>query len=361
MNEQQIREALHGVADAPGRPDEHAAWQQIRAGIERDRGRSRLRTALTVTGLAVAGAAAAGVIVVAGGGDDREAVQIGPADSTTTVQSLPSADGFPERPLAVVVEIDGAQRLDLYDAETGELVTAGLAGSVHSLSDVSIATNGIIYFTEELGDSSVVRAVPWDGSSEPFTPFGAEETDSSGPTLSADGRTFAYIRQGITTPQPSIQLIDTETGERRVVDSQPDVRISNLEFSLGGDRLLVLLDGEPAFLDVDTALSPFVDAASLTRLADVATVEAHWESSGGIIASLLCCEPDFAGPFDLMDITIDGPGSLRLPDVDGLVAFEVDRRGTFAVVRDDGGLLLVDRSGDTRAIPVEGSAVDVGF
>jgi hypothetical protein len=350
MNEQQIRHALRAVAEAPGLPDERAAWQQIRAGIERDGARSRRRTLLALSGLVAAGAAAAGVLVVAGGADDPEAVQIGPADSTSV--PVPGA-GLPEHPLAVVVVVDGEQRLDLYDAESGTLLTRGLARSVHSIDDVSVASNGFVYFTEESGDSHTVRAVPWDGSSEPFTPFGADETDSSSPTLSPDHSTFAYIRQGITVAQPSIVLIDTETGARTVVDRPPDVRMDNLEFSPGGDRLLVLLDDQPAYLDAATE--------SPTQFAEVAALEAHWESSGGIIASQLCCEPDFTGPFDLVDLTIDGPGDLRLPEVAGLFAFDVDPEGTFAVVRDDGTLLLIDSSGATREIPVEGFAVDVGL
>jgi hypothetical protein len=348
-SERDIRRVLTALAEAPGVPDEREAWARIGARVtEAEHGRAR-RRAIVGAGLVCAGAAAALLLAFAVD-DPREAVDIGPAAFPT----VPLA-GFPAEPLAVVVEADDGQRLDLYDAADGRLVTAGLARSVHSISDVSIATNGFLYFTEERGDSSVVRAVPWDGSTEPETPFGADDNDSSSPTLSPDGRQFAFVRQGVTTPQPTVELVDTRSGDRvSVVLGGPDVRLTGLEFSPGGNRLLVLVDGVPNVLPVDDSLG------QATPLSGDAVVDAHWSAGDEVVGLVACCAPDFVGSRELFSATLDGPGSFEAA-ANGVVAFDATPATTFALVRDDGTVVITAGGGDERQIALEDRAVDVGF
>ena len=360
MTEHEIRRALHGLAEAPGHPDETAAWSQIRAGIERDGRRQRRRKALGLVGLAAAASAAAGLLIVAGGGGDREAVEIGPADGTTAPSVArtgvaPALDGFPDQPVAVVVLVGGAQQVDLYDGETGELVTSTLARSVHSISDVSVARNGFVYFTEEVGDGSLVRAVPWDGSTEPFTPYGAHDTDSSSPTLSSDGRIFAYLHQGITVAQPSIQVVDVASGDRlSVVVAGPEVRLSNLEFSPGGSGLLVAVDGVASYVAL-----PAPSAAEALPLATSAG-EAHWSAGDEILVLTLCCGTADE-PADLASFTLDGPGAFAPEVPPGAVAFDAGPNGRLAVVVGDESVVLSGGGVPDRVLDLAGVPVDVGI
>jgi hypothetical protein len=318
---------------------------------------------LAGAGLAVAGAAAA-LLVLLAGDDPEQSVDVGPAGTTTTVFEVPTppvavAPGFPTHPLAVVVEVDGAHRLDVYDAESGQRVATGIARSVHSISDVSVMPDGTVFFTEELGDSSVVRAVPWDGSAEPMTPYGADENDSASPTMSPDGRRFAFISQGITVAQPAVVVIDVADGDRTsVVVSAAGARLSNLEFSPGGERLVVLVDGVPWVVDVPVD-APVSGEASM--LGSEPVLEVHWSAGDEVLTLTRCCAPSFDGPAQLDSLTVDGPGSFTAVPAEDTAAFDVDARLTYAFVLDDGTVALYGGGLGVRPLEVDGAAVDLGY
>jgi hypothetical protein len=348
MTEQQIREALRGAAEAPGPADEQAAWRAIQARVAGDTGRRGARTALVAVGLAVAGAAAA-VAIVAISSDDRQAVDVGPAESTP----IPSA-ARPERSLAVVVEIDGVQRLDLYDADTGALVTEGLAESPHSISDVSVSDDGTVAFTEEFGDSSTIRTVWWDGSSPPVTPYDLEGAETSSPALTVDGTRVAYVHQGITVPRPSIVVVDTETGEQWAVEAEASIRsISDLAYSPSASELFFVADGQPWVMDT-TAEAP-INARTLEDGTDGFVVDGHFSADFEVI--VLTDEPAFAA------VTLDGPSPVQLPAAEGVVAFDVNREETMVLVREDGTVTVAGQLGRGEPLPirVEGRALDVGW
>jgi hypothetical protein len=349
MTEQQIRDALRGVADAPGPADERAAWDAIRTGIERDTGRRRLRNGVLAGGIALAGAAAAVAIVVAAG-DSEQSVEMPPATDPPGVVA-----GLPDRPLGVVVEVDGTQRLDLYDADTGERVTTGLAESVHSIADVSVAPDGTVYFTEEHGDSSVVQAVPWDGSDDPGTPFGAEATETSSPALNGDGSLFAYVHAGITVEQPSVVLVDTGSGERWSLSVDAGRSVRDLHFSPSGDELFLTLDGAPWVADASPG--GLGQPQPLANPGDGFVADAAFSADFEVVLLDRCCAPAFEGERTFTATGLDGPSPLELPSADGVARFDIEAGdGTMAVVRDDGSLTV-----GGRPIEIEGSARDVGF
>jgi hypothetical protein len=349
MTEQQIRDALRGAAEAPGPADEQAAWRAIQARVAGEAGRRGARTALVAVGLALAGAAAAAVIVTAG--DDGQPVEVGPAD--TTLGNLPQP---PLRPIAVVVEVDGTQRLDLYDADTGALVTAGLAESAHSLSDLSITSDGTVYFTQESGDSTEVRAVSWDGSDSPRSPL-PSHTDSS--SMTRVGSRFAWIRQGFTASQPAVVITDLGADEVWEVDTSAlGQSLDSLEFSPAGDQLYFTVDGAPYVVDAEPGATP----VPLDDGTDDRVIEGHFSAGFEVIELTACCGTDL-DQRRFRAVTVDGPGPVDLPAADGVAAFDINPEGTMAVVGEDGSLRLLEqlgRGGD-RAIQVEGRAVDVGF
>ncbi len=380
--EQQVRAALAAVAAAPGAPDEQSAWPKIQARMERARPSGRRRAVIALSSAAAAGAVVLGIAVLARG-DDRQAVEVGPIESPTTdgnpspttapttdtsETSLPTPPtaGFPARPLAVVVSEDGMSRLDLHDADTGALVTRGLARSGHSLSQVSFGPDGTVYFTEEFGDSSTVRAVPWDGSAAPVTPFDAGGETSS-PALSPDGSTFAYVHQGITTDGGEIVLVDTATGERRALrwaEGEPDFFLTNgsiegVEWSPDGSRLLFVVSYEGS--------DPLVLAADASSLSDAEAVaglsafHVHWWGPDRVVGLHSCCYPEFDEQPELRSVELGGQ-PVALGEAGEPIAFDVDRAGVVALVRADGTVHLLDpASGSSTEIATEHPALEVGF
>jgi dipeptidyl aminopeptidase/acylaminoacyl peptidase len=390
-----IRTALHAVAEAPGEPDADAAWARIHDRIEAARPRvARRRVGVALAALAAAGAAAAALVVVAGQDDGREAVELVPADTATTdvapTTEAPSttvldATGtpleLPARPLAVVVDADGTQRLDLYDADTGEVVMRDLASSAHSISDVSFGADGTVYFTEEFGDSSTVRMVVWDASAGPTTPFDLEDQTSS-PAMSPDGSTFAFVNQGVTTDGGRIGLVDTATGEVRYLDWAPDEddffltngTIDGLEWSPDGSQLIFTVSYEGSEVRI---LDAGMESLSEAHFTDLYGFDAHWSDSNVVTVLRECCYPDFLEPAELISQG-DGGGDWIIGTNGEVVAFDVAEDGTFAVVRPDGRLDLVTpdgiideirpenavdhpADGAVRAIDVEHPVLDVGF
>jgi WD40 repeat protein len=382
MNDQQIRDAFNAVADAPGDPDETAAWTRISTAIEAgDARRRRLRTMIATATLG-AGAAAA-LVVLAGLGDDREAVEVVPADppTTTVPESEPTVSGgnapagprqpvtMPEHPMAVVVSVpDGPSRLDLYDADTRQLVVAGLASSFHSISEVSFGSDGAIYFTEESGDSHTVRSVRPDSADPPATPFDAGDETRS-PALSPDGSTFAYVHQGITAPEARIGLVDTATGERRFLDWAADEdrfaatsAVESLEWSPDGSRLLFTVSDEapvPVVLDAEAS------SLSEAQPFDIGAYDVHWVSDDEFLALEYCCLPDFSQPRRLLLVNATSgepavvlPGDAESPD--DPYAFDIDSRGLVAYVA-DGSLVLRSADGTEENVPVGPRALDVAL
>jgi dipeptidyl aminopeptidase/acylaminoacyl peptidase len=370
--EHEVRAALQTLADAPGRPDEAAAWDRVQAGIT-TRQRTRRLTVAGISGAAAAAALVAAVLML-GSDDDRRSVEVGPSgtattedDGATTSEPRMPEPGFPSRPLAVVVTEGGeggASRLDLYDADTGQLVTQGLASSFHSISEVSFSGDGTVYFTEELGDSSTVRAVVWDGTGEPATPFEAGD-ETSGPALSPDGSTFAYVHQGVTTDGSEIVLVDTATGDRRALrwaeeDGASEASsLHGLEWSPDGRRLLFVVVGP----EDSTVMVLPADATSLGDAVPVdglSAFRAHWSGPEELVALHECCRPDFAEPKELRRVSLDGASTT----IDGAGAptdFDVDASGTIAIARAEGTVALVAPDGTVTDIALEEPALGIGL
>lgn len=374
-DEQRIRAALHGLAAAPGAPDEHAAWEAVQSRMERSHRLGRRRGLVALTSAAAAAAAIVAVATLTGG-DDPERVEVGPVDTPTTIGDAPTTEptsvtsvpptGFPARPLAVVVHDDGESRLDLIDADSGAVVTQGLARSAHSISSVSFGPDGTVYFTEEFGDSSTVRVVPWDGSAEPVTPFGAGNETSS-PALSPDGRTFAYVHQGVTTDGREVVLVDTQTGEQRALRWAPDEEdffltngsLHGLEWSPDGSRLLFVVSyegSEPMVLDA-TAES----LSEAEPVADLFAYQVHWAGNEVLVGLHFCCYPEFDEPPEVRWAELGG----AVTPTEGTgapVAFDVDPTGVLALVREDGTVQLLDLdTGSSTEISLDLPALDVGF
>lgn len=380
-NEQQITDALRGIADAGGPPDEAAAWAQVQRSIAADRtDQRRRRILLGGVGLAAAGAAAA-LVLVLGTGDGREAVEVGPADGSTTTTSTandvvpvepsttstsapPVGGGLPTNPLAVVVQDEGGtSRLDLYDADTGALVTGGLAESVFSISDVSVLDDGTVVYTEELGDSSTVRIVPWDGSADPVTPYGLELDIRAG-TFGPDGQVLYFVEQGVTRPEGRIGIVGGDGGDIRYLEWAEDEddffltqgRIDDLELSPDGTRLVFTSSYEGEEIRVVD-----LDAASLSESTAIdAGVAPSWLGDGRIAFSSFCCYPEFTEPRTVQLTTVDGSSTTGLTTIEGVaVAAAGDR---LAVATTDGRALVLDTfESDPRPIEVDGTAVDVGL
>lgn len=376
IDEGLVRELLATVADAPGRPDEDVAWSAVSARITGER---RFRRPAAVLASAAAAAAVVVGVLLLTQQDEPETVEVGPVDTPSTIASptttvpdttstVPKPSGRrPSRPLAVVTAAGDLPRLDLYDADTGELVTRGLASTVHSISDISFGPDGTVYFTEEFGDSSTVRSVPWDGSAEPTTPFGAEDETSS-PALSPDGATFAYVHQGITTEGSEIVLVDTASGDRRVLrwaSDEPDFfrtngNLHNLEWSPDGSRLLFVLSyegSEPLVLPADaTSLS---DA---TPVPDLSAFHVHWSGPDQVMGLHDCCYPEFDEQPELREVDLTTGERIPLEGAGEPTAFDVDTAGVIAIVRSDGTLGLFDEPGGSLTeIPTDAPVVDVGF
>jgi sugar lactone lactonase YvrE len=375
-DERRVGAALTALAEAPGRPDEVAAWTSISARIGGERP-SRRPVAL-LSGAAAAVAAVVAVVVLTQQ-DERASLEVGPVDTpptmvsptttvTQTTSTVPAPTGvLPGRPLAIVTAGDDLPRLDLYDADTGELVTRGLASSAHSISDISFGPDGTIYFTEELGDSSTVRSVPWDGSAEPTTPFGAG-SETSSPALSPDGATFAYVHQGITTDGSEIVLVDTATGDRRALRwaaDEPDFfrtngTLSGLEWSPDGSRLLFVLSYEGSEPMVVPA-----DATSLTEatpVPDLSAFHVHWSGPDQVIGVHHCCYPEFDEQPELRAVDLTTGERTPLEGAGEPVAFDVGADGVIALVRSDGTLALFDEpDGSLSEISTGAPVVEVGF
>lgn len=389
MNEQQIRDALRGVAEATGRPDEAAAWERISGEIAREAAAAgRRRWLLGGAGLAIAGAAAA-LVLVLGTGDDHEAVEVGPAAESTTTATVDQVtttsapapevtsttidvDGtgaapevladLPEHPLAVVVQLEpeGVQRLDLYDADTGELVVRGLAQSFFSIDEVSIEGDTVFY-TEEFGDSSTVRMIPWDGSGGPTTPFDLDSEGTNGGTMSPDGSTFAFVEHGVTRPTARIGLVDTQTGSIRYIEytSEEDQdalgSMRDLELSPDGTRLAFTKTYEGSGVYVLD-----IEATSLNDAVAVATgYHPAWLDDETILAIHFCCYPDFAEPQELEAADASGGGTEPFGATPVPAdAISIDG-GLVARVSD--GSLVVTVGGVERDVLVNGRAVDVGL
>lgn len=391
---ERIRAALQGVAEAPGRPDEAAAWDRITGGIARDAAAgARRRRLLGGAGLTVAGAAAA-LVLVLGTGDDQEAVEVGPADGSTTTEApastttAPAGEAatsstapvdpstrpievlgdLPEHPLAVVVadEAAGVHRLDLHDADTGELVVRNLASSFHSLSEVSVLDDGTVVYTEEFGDSSTVRMAAWDGSSGPTTPFDLD-VDMRAGTFSPDGATFAYVEQGVTRPRGRIGLVPTDGGgDIRYLEWAEDEddffltsgRIDALAFSPDGTRLAFTSSYEGTeVLVVD------LDAASLSEATVVGDgLGPVWTDGGGVVAIRFCCYPDFGDRGALVRISVDSPETgTSIGEDDDLLAVAIDG-GRVATVSASRGVEVGEQQGTARSpVAVDGTPVEVGL
>jgi dipeptidyl aminopeptidase/acylaminoacyl peptidase len=395
-NEQQITDALRGIAAAGGEPDDAAAWRNISAGIAADgKDARRRRVLLGGAGLAIAGAAAALVLVV-GAGDDEEAVEVGPAaESTTTtfVDTVPvepssttatPADGadtsleqegqpveLPEHPIVVVTQDEGGtSHLHLYDADTGVPVVRDLAETIFGFSHLSIEGN-TIYFTEEGGDSEQVLSMPWYGSAEPTPPFGmpvVEEESTRAGTLSPDGSTFAYVEQGILRNEGRIALIDTATKERRYlewVDGEEDFfltqgRIDDLAWSPDGTRLAFVSSYEGEELRVVD-----VDAATLSDSRSIGTgYSPAWTDEESVVVVSSCCYPEFVDQGSLVRITVENPDAgTSTGDDDDLVGVEISG-GRVAMVSADGTIETGDQNGTTASLfsfTAEGRAVEVGL
>ena len=370
-DEQQIRDALRGIAEAGGPPDEASAWNRVQRGIAVDRtGRNR-RILLGGAGLAVAGAAA--LVLVLGTGDDQEAVEVGPAAETTTTTTAARGEGtasMPARPLAVVVQLEGVQRLDLYDADTGELVVQGLAESPFSISDVSIHGESVLY-TEELGDSSTVRGIRWDGSAGPSTPFGIpEDEETRSGVLSPDQTTFAYVEQGVTRTEGRIGLVDTATNEVRYLEwdeAEDDFfltqgRIDDLAFNADGTRLAFVSTYEGEEIRVVD-----LDAATLGESIGIAAgVDPAWFGTAAFLYSSSCCYPEFDQPRELRSAVAVRAGSE--PDHGDLGApvsvatlIGGDDEFVLVAIATTDGLVEVRLDGPRTTITVEGTAIEVGL
>jgi hypothetical protein len=385
-DEQQIRDALRGLADHGGPPDEAAAWDRVQQRVTADRtGRNR-KLLLGGAGLAVASAAAALVLLV-GMGDDQEAVETGPAaestttttaaavvDPTTTTTGTPSvpgrADDLPAHPLAVVVQDEaGTSHLHVYDADTGALVVRDLATSIFGYSDLSIVGD-TLYFTEEGGDSETVRAVPLDGSATPVTPFGipAQEVESTrAGTLSPDGATFAYVEQGVLRPEGRIALLEVATGDVRYLewsDDEDDVfltqgRIDDLAWSPDGARLAFVSSYEGSDIRVID-----LDAASLSESDGVELGSSPaWLDDQGLLFVRDCCYPDFEEPREvqLVGVGVDLGGASYSVGASGVAS----GHGSFAMAELAGGVTVVRNDGDIRSddvfhFDVEGTVLEVG-
>lgn len=391
-NEQQIRDALRGVAESGGQPDEAAAWNRIATGIAADGSARRRRVLLGGAGLAIAGAAAAFVVVAATSGDE-EAVEVGPAAESTTTSiestttestapvvvveptttSVPADDdlaGLPEHPVVVVVAVgEEGSRLDLYDGDSGELVVQNLAevGDFGSLYDVSIE-GGTIYYTDEFGDSSQILSVPWDGSSTPVVPFGLptnEEEATSGGTMSPDGSMFAFIEEGVTRPRGRIGIVEVATGSIRYLEWAADEddffltegSLRGLRFSPDGSRLAFVstYEGEEVRV-VDLAATTLSDSVAVT-----AGSHPDWLDDGRLLVVRSCCFPDFDEPAELRVVEIGGDGQGTDLGFGEAVSLAVD--GSFVVaVQEDGTVIALDYGDESsRTIQVDGRALDVGL
>lgn len=382
-NEQQIRDALRGVADTGGPVDEGAAWASIQRGVQADERSSRRRLLLGGTGLAIAGAAAALVLVV-GTGDDEEAVEVGPAAEATTTSStsttgvhsvpirpeattttaVPSGGGLPAHPLAVAVQLDGGTtRLDLYDADTGALVTQGLAETTFSFDDLEVLADGTVVYTEELGDSSTVRLVPWDGSAEPVTPYGLELDIRSG-TFDANGEVFFFVEQGVERPQGRIGILGGDGGDIRYLewaDGEEDFfltqgRIDDLELSPDGEQLVFTSNYEGEEVRVVD-----VDASSLSDSVSVfAGTDPAWLGDGLLVVRS-CCYPEFDEPKTLHEVRVNGD-EVEQPFADEAVAVAADIVDRVAVALPDGTISVTTGTGEPVAsIDPDGTPLQLGL
>jgi dipeptidyl aminopeptidase/acylaminoacyl peptidase len=366
MNEQQVRDALHRIAETGGAPDEGAAWERIAARVGAEHGAtSRRRWYLGLGGLAVAGAAAAAFVVLAGD-DDREAVDVrppatepDPAGTTVVAPTTTTPPGLPARPLAVVFAGPSPEEfggIAVYDADTGELVHAPVGPTPFSYGDVSITSDGTLWFTQETGDTSSVVRVAW-GSDTLEVPFGSE---TRAPAVSPDGSTVAFVHDGVTVERPSIRIVDLASGAVRRelfwADDEEDFfltggSMSGLEWSPDGRRLLFVSSYEGSEVRVLDA-----DATTLsdsTQLVVADSFHVRWLGDDELILVDTCCYPDHSnlevrrhdlasGAFEVLEVDGDPV------DVDGLPD------GTVAILT-DGGVRIGDRTIEV------GPAFDIGW
>ncbi len=363
MNEQQIRDALRGVAEAGGQPGTDAAWEDVCRGIAADR-TSRSRR-LVLGGAVVAIAAAAAAFALLADPTDDEAVQVGPSGQTTvTTECRPdevvvSDRRIPDHPMAVVVQDGDGQRLDLYDADTCGLLQPDLAHSSGRITNVSIEGASLTY-TEEVGDTTQVRLMTYDRNRVPFTLTQYFEGVTDVRSLVGSDGTLAWVEPGETQSRDRIALWHTPTNATRYLEWAPgeqdqsltDGRIDDIAFSPDGTWLAFVssYDGRDDIRVINVTASSLSESRSL----GVAATDPAWTDLEGILA--------VEGDGSLIRINVEAVDPTTLfPAEDDAVNIAVIG-GILAVVSADGSLSVGDQdAGALRPFEIDGTVVDVGL
>ena len=294
MNEQQIRDALRGVAEAGHDAGTDSAWDEVCRGIAADR-TSRSRR-LMLGGAVVAIAAAAAAFALLADPTDDEAVQVGPSGQTTvtTTECRPdevvvSDRRIPDHPMAVVVQVGDGQRLDLYDADTCGLLQPDLAQSSGRITNVSIEGASLTY-TEEVGDATQVRLMTYDRNRVPFTLTQYFEGVTDVRSLVGSDGTLAWVQPGATQEPDRIALWHTPTNAMRYLEWAPgeqdqsliDGRIDDLAFSPDGAQLAFVSSegGQPNIRIINLTANSLSESRSLR----VAATDPAWTDLDGILS-----------------------------------------------------------------------------
>ena len=366
MNEQQIRDALRGVAEAGAEPGADAAWQEVSRRIAADR-TSRSRR-LVIGGAVAAIAAAAAAFALLANRTDDEVVRVGPSGqptvTTTECQPAELGSAVPDHPMAVVVQDGDEQRLDLYDADTCALRQPDLARSPGRITNVSIDGASLTY-TEEVGDTARVRIMTYDRNLLPFTDTRYILDDARSGVSS--GGTMAYVQQGETQGRDRIALWHQPTNTTRYLEwatgeedrSLTNGRIDDLAFSPDGTRLAFVsgYEGEDDIRVVDLTASSLSESRSL----GVAASDPAWTDLDGILAVETCCHPDFQARGGLIWIHGLSDTVVSHRPEDGAVNIAIDGR-LLAVVSTDGTLEVGSQeAGSLRPFEIDGTVVDVGL